>query len=154
MEIKNARRWAQAGPEPYVVALLGYLAATAVRFALHPLLDGHLPMLLFAINCAVIAFLYGFWPSFAALLISLPTSFFFFVKPYMAFDGVGESDIFMFIVYVSLVMSTAMLLEWARREQYRATLLSRVSDTRYRLLVEADEDRRAMLRDGRPPQTQ
>lgn len=146
MKIKNAKRWAAAGLEPYFIGALGLLAATAIRFALHPVVDDHLPMLFYAINCIVIAFLYGFWPSFVVLLASLPTAFFFFVKPYTAFDGVGESDVFTLIVYVTIVISAAILLEWARREQYRAALLARVSDTRYRLLVEADEDRRASQR--------
>lgn len=146
MEIKNAKRWAKAGPEPYVAGLLGFLAATAIRFALQPIVDDHLSMLLYAINCVVIAFLYGFWPSILMLSISLPTAFFFFVKPYSAFDGISQSDVFLLIVYSTLVVSAAVLLEWVRREQYRATLLARVSDSRYRLLVEADEDRRAMLK--------
>jgi K+-sensing histidine kinase KdpD len=149
MEIRNAKRWAKAGPEPYVVALLGFLAATALRFAMHPIVEEHLPMLLYAVNCVVIAFLYGFWPSILTLSISLPTAFFFFVKPYSAFDGIGQSDVFTLIVYSTLVVSAAVLLEWVRREQYRATLLARVSDSRYRLLVEADEDRRAMLKEVR-----
>lgn len=149
MEIRNAKRWAKAGPEPYVVGLLGFLAATAIRFALHPYIGDHMPMLFFAVNCVVIAFLYGFWPSILILSISLPTAFFFFVKPYSTFDGVGERDVFTLIIYSTLVISTAILLEWVRREQYRATLLARVSDSRYRLLVEADEDRRAMLKEIR-----
>ena len=149
MEIRNAKRWAKAGFEPYVVGLLGFLAATAVRFALQPYLGDHLPMLFYAINCVVIAFLYGFWPSFAMLLLAIPTSLYFFVQPYFSFDGLAERDIFTLIVYVTLVVSTALLLEWVRREQYSATLHARVSESRYRLLVEADEDRRAALKDVR-----
>jgi K+-sensing histidine kinase KdpD len=146
MQIENAKRWAKAGPEPFVVGLLGYFLALALRFALNPLLDDHLPMLFFAINCAVVAFMYGFWPSFLILLLSLPTASFFFVKPFYTFDTGNYADMFMMIVYFTLVTSTAFMLEWVRREQYRAVLLARVSDTRYRLLVEADEDRRAMLK--------
>ncbi|HEX8963058.1 MAG TPA: DUF4118 domain-containing protein [Rhodocyclaceae bacterium] len=146
MEIRNAKRWAPAGPEPYVVGLLGMLAASAIRFALHPYLEDHLPLLFFAVNAVVIAFLYGFRPALASYLASLPVAFFFFVKPYAAFDGLVQRDIFMLIVYSTLVLAAAALLEWARREQYKATLLARVSDTRYRLLVEADEDRRAVLK--------
>jgi K+-sensing histidine kinase KdpD len=146
MEMRNAKRWAKGGPEPYVVGVLVLLAATAVRFSLQPYVEDHLPMLFYAINCIVIAFLYGFWPSFAMLLLALPTALFFFVKPYYAFSGVADSDIFTLIVYITLVVSAGLLLEWVRREQYKATLLARVSDTRYRLLVEADEDRRAVLK--------
>lgn len=148
MEIRNAKRWGKAGFEPYVVGLLGLLAATAIQFAFQPIFGDHLSMLFYAINCAAIAFRYGFWPSFATLLLSIPVAFFFFVKPYGAFDGIAENDVFKLVLYGTWIVSTAILIEWVRREQYRATLLTRVSDTRYRLLVEADEDRRAMLKDS------
>ena len=146
MELANGRRWAKAGAEPYYMALLGYFLAFSVRYTLQPILDDKLPMLFFAINCVVIAFLYGFWPSFWILILSLPTAMFFFVKPFYSFNGIAELDIFLLIVYFTLVTITAVLFEWLHREQYKAELLARVSDTRYRLLVEADEDRRAMLK--------
>jgi len=146
MQIRNAKRWAKAGPEPFAAGLLGYFLALALRYALGPMLDDHIPMLFFAINCVVVAFMYGFWPSFSILLISLPTASFFFVKPFYTFDLGNDADFFMMIVYSTLIILTALMLEWVRREQYKAILLARVSDSRYRLLVEADEDRRAMLR--------
>lgn len=146
MQIKNAKCWAKGGWEPYVLALLGYFIALAIRYALQPILDDHLPMLFFGINCIFIAFLYGFWPSFSILCLSIPTAMFFFVKPYFSlFSELSDQDAFILIVYTSMVTVTAFLLEWVRREQYRAVLLARVSDSRYRLLVEADEDRRAAI---------
>ncbi|MDD5298617.1 MAG: DUF4118 domain-containing protein [Rhodocyclaceae bacterium] len=150
MEIKNAKRWAKGGTEPYLMGLAGYFVAFALRFALAPMLDDRLPMLFFAINCCMVAFAYGFWPAFWMLLLSLSTALFFFVKPFYAFDGVAQNDMFILIVYFTLVVLVAGLLEWVRREQYRATLIARVSDTRYRLLVEADEDRRAILKKEAP----
>jgi K+-sensing histidine kinase KdpD len=146
MEIKNAKRWAKAGPEPYLAALFGYCVAFALRFALMPLVGDHLPMLFFAINSMVISFLYGARPALFILALSLPTSSFFFVQPYYSFGPISHDDVFAFIVYTSLVVLTAFLMEWVRREQYRAELHARVSDSRYRLLVEADEDRRTMRR--------
>jgi K+-sensing histidine kinase KdpD len=145
MEIKNAKRWATAGAEPFYMALLGYILAFAVRYTLIPVVDDHLPMLFFAINCIVIAYLYGFWPSFLALLISVPTALFFFVKPFNEFNGISESDLFLMIVYITLISLTAFMFELLRRSQYKAELLVKVSESRYRLLVEADEDRRTIL---------
>jgi K+-sensing histidine kinase KdpD len=142
MEIKNSKRWAATGWEPYYMALLGYILAFAIRHYLTPLLDDHLPMLLFALNCAVIAFLYGFWPSFLTLLISVPTALYFFVKPYGEFTPVSESDLFLMIVYFTLITVFAVMIELLHRSQYRAELLAKVADSRYRLLIEADEDRR------------
>lgn len=146
MEVRNAKRWAKAGPQPYLAALFGYFVALAVRFALAPVIDNHFPMLFFAINCVVIAFLYGFWPSIFILALSLPTASFFFVQPLYTFDPISRDDVYVFVFYTALITLTAFMFEWVRREQYRATLLARVSDSRYRLLVEADEDRRAALK--------
>ena len=145
MEIKNAERWATAGAEPYYMAILGFILAFAVRYTLIPVVDDHLPMLFFAINCVVIAYLYGFWPSFFVLTLSVPTALFFFVKPYNIFDGLVKTDLFLMIVYFTLIVLTAFMFELLRRAQYKAELHNRVSECRYRLLVEADEDRRTIL---------
>ncbi len=145
MEIKNAKRWAPAGAEPYYMAILGFILAFAVRYTLIPVVDDHLPMLFFAINCVIIAYLYGFWPSFFVLTISIPTALFFFVKPYNKFDGIVETDLFIMIVYITLTVLTALMFELLHRSHYKAELLVRVSESRYRLLVEADEDRRKIL---------
>ena len=145
MEIKNAKRWATGGLEPYYMALLGYILAFAVRNSATPFLDGHLPMLFFAINCIVIAFLYGFWPSFLILLLSIPTALFFFVKPFSTFSGFAEEDLFLMILYFTLISLMAFMFELLRRAQYKSELIIRVSESRYRLLVEADEDRRTIL---------
>ena len=152
MEIKNVKRWAKAGSEPYFVGLAGFFLAFALRYILHPVLGSHLVMLFFAVNSIVIAYHYGFRPSFFMLLLSIPTALFFFVSPYNSFTIIGESDIFILIVNFSLVGLAAYLIELLRREQYKSTLLVRVSDTRYRLLVEADEDRRAMIKKNESPQ--
>ena len=109
---------------------------------MQPVLDDHLPMLFFAINCVVLAFYYGAQPSLWFLFFSLPTAMFFFTKPFGSFSIVAESDIFISLVYFTLVGLAAIMIERLRREQYKSSLLARVSDSRYRLLVEADEDRR------------
>ena len=143
MEIKNSIRWSKAGAECYLAGIAGVCIAFALRYALHPLLDGNLPMLFFAINCVVIAYFYGFWPSFWMLLASMPLAFYFFVEPYASFETfIDKEDVFLFIVYSSLVGLTAIMFELLHRAKYKSALLVLVSDTRYRLLVEADEDRR------------
>ena len=146
MSIKNANRWGRAGAEPYVVGMLGFLLALAIRIVLTPVLNDHLPMLFFAANCVVIGFKYGFMPSFFLLLISLPAALYFFTKPFYSFEILDETDVHILIIYSSLVVLSNLLFELLRREQYKSSLLARVSETRYRLLVEADEDRRAALK--------
>ena len=147
MKIQNAKRWAVAGVEPYCVGFLGYLFAFAVRYTLHPMLDDHMSMFFFAVNSVVVAFLYGLAPSLFTLALSLPTAFYFFIKPFNSFSSPSEEDLFVLIVYVTLVSATAIMVELLRREKYKGELLLRVSDCRYQLLLDADEDRRNILRE-------
>ncbi|MEJ1959255.1 MAG: DUF4118 domain-containing protein [Nitrosomonadales bacterium] len=152
MEIKNAKRWGIAGPKPYYVGFVGYIMAFALRYILYPVLDDNMPILFFAINSLFIAYYYGFVPSFVMLLLSFPTSFYFFVKPYYSFGPVDIHDIYRLTVYTIMTGLAALMIELLRREQYKSILLARVSDSRYRLLVEADEDRRAVIKKHQPPQ--
>src|SRR4051812_22577825 len=147
MRIRNVKSWSKAGPMRYVAGFGGVCIAFALRYFLHPVLGPDLPMLPFAINCIVIAFFYGFWPSFWMLVVSTPIAFYFFVEPFGAFDPLLDKEEFlMLLVYATLVGITAIMLELLHREKYKSALLVLVSDTRYRLLVEADEDRRTALR--------
>lgn len=142
MEIKNAKRWATAGPSPYYVGFAGFFFAFALRYILHPVLEDNMPILFFAINSILVAYYYGFLPSILILMLSFPTAFYFFVKPYNSFGTVEAGDIYRLIVFTVLAGMAAYMIELLRREQYKSDLLARVSDSRYRLLVEADEDRR------------
>ena len=146
MDIKNAKRWGAAGIEPLIVAAVGFIVALGLRFSLHSLLEDHLSMLFFAINSVIMAFLYGFWVSIGSMLLSIPFALYFFTAPYGTFSELNDRDVFILIVHVSLVISTAILLEWTRREQYKAILIARVAESRYRLLIETDEDRRNALK--------
>ena len=147
MKIRNSRCWSKAGPERYLAGIAGVCIAFALRYVLHPVLHDDIPMLFFAINCIVIAFFYGFWPSFWMLVVSIPIAFYFFVEPFNTFDpGLDKTDVFTLVVYSTLVGLAAVMLELLHREKYKSALLVLVSDTRYRLLVEADEDRRVALK--------
>jgi K+-sensing histidine kinase KdpD len=70
MEIKNSKRWDPPDYKAYLVGVVGFCLAFGFRFYLHPLLGEHFPSLLFSINCIVLAYFYGFWPSFVFLLTS------------------------------------------------------------------------------------
>ena len=146
MKIRNCKRWQRPGPESYLAGIGGLCVAFALRYILHPVLDDDIPMLFFAVNCIVIAYIYGFWPSFSMLMLSIPLAFYFFVKPFNSFEPMEKNDFFMFIVYSTLIGLTAVMFELLHREKYKSALLALVSDTRYRLLVEADEDRRNALK--------
>ena len=143
IKLKNAKSWRPRGWRPFYCSSLGFIAAFGLRYALGPLVDESLSMLFFAVNCIVISYLFGYLYAFGLLVVSIPTAMFFFRKPFYAMDGIGNQDVFMIIVYTVIVMTASIIIEWLQRERYAAVLQQRVSETRYRLLIESDQARRA-----------
>jgi K+-sensing histidine kinase KdpD len=128
---------------PIVISTLGFVFAFLLRQILTPFLDESLSMLFFTINCIVMSYLFGYAYSVVLLGISLPTSLFFFRKPYYLIDGLNRQDLFHITVYVAIVALSSLIIEWLQRERYAAVLQQRVSETRYKLLIESDQGRRA-----------
>ncbi|SNC60191.1 DUF4118 domain-containing protein [Polynucleobacter victoriensis] len=145
MKIKNSKRWSSPDWKPYLIGAIGFFLAFFLRFSLHDRLDEHFPTLFFAINCTMLAYFYGFWPSFVFLLMSIPVSIYFFIEPYGAFDIGIDTDVTDQIVFLIITLLTAVFFEKLRREQYRATLLQRVSESRFQLLVENDAELRQAI---------
>lgn len=143
IKIGNAKRWKESGMRPALACALSFMFAFLLRQILTPFLDESLSMLLFAINCIVMGYLFGYVYSIALLAVSLPTSLFFFRKPYYLIDGLNRHDIFYIVIYAAIVVLSALIIEWLQRERYAAVLQQRVSETRYRLLIESDQARRA-----------
>ncbi|WP_034292821.1 DUF4118 domain-containing protein [Herbaspirillum sp. RV1423] len=143
IKLRNAKRWKTGGLRPILVCLCGFVIAFALRYVLSPVVDEAMSMLFFAINCIVMSYLFGFAYSFGLLLLSIPTALFFFRKPYFMMDGLGDKDVFLIVVYGSIVMLTSFIIEWLQRERYSAVLQQRVSETRYQMLIESDQARRA-----------
>jgi len=146
MKIQNAKRWAQTGPTPYLIAMAGYLLAFCIRAAMQPLVGDHLPTMFFGLNGLLIGYFFGFRPAFFILLISIPTAAFSFQAPYFSVHGLSSGDLVKFGGVLSIQTFVLILLESLHRTRYQAELLSRVAATRYQLLVEADEDRRSAVK--------
>ena len=127
------------------ICLLGFALAFCLRYILNSVLDESMSMLFFTINCIVMAYFFGFWHSMGLLVISIPTAFFFFKKPFYTFDLIGQQDIYVIIVYATIILLASWIIEWLQRERYAAVLLQRVSETRYQLLIESDQARRVEL---------
>lgn len=143
IKLRNARRWKNGGLHPFFMSVCGFVIAFVLRYALSPVLDDALSMLFFSINCIVISYFFGVVYALGLLVVSIPTALFFFRKPYLIMDGVGNSDIFLILVYGSMVVLTSVIIEWLQRERYSAVLQQRVSETRYQMLIESDQARRA-----------
>jgi K+-sensing histidine kinase KdpD len=143
IKLKNAKRWKPSGMRPVVICALGFFAAFCLRQLLSPFLDEALSMLFFTVNCIVMGYLFGYLYSLGLLCISIPTAMFFFRKPFYLIDGLNRTDTFMILVYCAIIMLSSLIIEWLQRERYAAVLQQRVSETRYRLLIESDQARRA-----------
>ncbi|MFJ3046495.1 DUF4118 domain-containing protein [Herbaspirillum chlorophenolicum] len=143
IKLKNARSWRPQGLRPLYISVVGFVVAFGLRYALAPFVDEALSMLFFAVNCIVVSYLAGYLYSLGLLVVSIPTAMFFFRKPFYMIDGINDKDIFMIIVYTVIVMTASIIIEWLQRERYAAVLQQRVSETRYQLLIESDQARRA-----------
>lgn len=143
IRLKNARSWRPQGFRPLYVSAFGFVAAFGLRYALAPFVDEALSMVFFAVNCIVMSYLFGCVYSLGLLAISIPTAMFFFRKPFYTMDGLNDKDVFMILVYTIIVITASVIIEWLQRERYAAVLQQRVSETRYRLLIESDQARRA-----------
>jgi K+-sensing histidine kinase KdpD len=141
--LKNARRWQQDDLSPVATCALGFTLALGLRSVLGPVLDESMSMLFFAINCIFMSYLFGFNYSMALLGVSLPTALFLFRKPFYAFDALTQRDVTTILVYTGIIAFTSIIIEWLQRERYAAVLQQRVSETRYQLLIESDQDRHA-----------
>lgn len=146
IKVKNARGWSESGPRPYMLAIVGYLLAYALRSLVNPWLHGHTPMIFLAINCLIVGYYFGFWPAFFILLPSIMIAGYAFVPPYNSFSGVTIVDVLGFAMQLLGMVLALILFEMLHRAKYEAELLGRVSATRYQLLVETDEDRRSALK--------
>ncbi|UIN19549.1 DUF4118 domain-containing protein [Herbaspirillum frisingense] len=143
IKLKNAKSWRPQGFRPLYVSAFGFVAAFGLRYALAPFVDEALSMVFFAVNCIVMSYLFGCVYSLGLLAISIPTAMFFFRKPFYTMDGLNDKDVFMILVYTIIVVTASVIIEWLQRERYAAVLQQRVSETRYRLLIESDQARRA-----------
>ncbi|MBP0599526.1 DUF4118 domain-containing protein [Herbaspirillum sp. LeCh32-8] len=143
IKLKNAKSWRPQGLRPIYTSAIGFVAAFGLRYALAPFVDEALSMLFFAVNCIVLSYLFGYLYSLGMLAISIPTAMFFFRKPFYTMDGINDKDLFMILVYTVIIATASFIIEWLQRERYAAVLQQRVSETRYRLLIESDQARRA-----------
>ena len=142
----NAKRWCPNKGHGYLVAVFGVLVAFSLRYILHPLLGGSLPLFFFQINTILIAYLFGIGPALLSLALSAPLLLFFFMEPFGVIGYIDQRDITTICVYLSYTLLTGFLVELLRREQYNAKMAVLVSETRLKLMVEGDQKMRSIMR--------
>jgi K+-sensing histidine kinase KdpD len=116
-----------------------------VRFVLHPFLGEYLPTSFFTVYAVILACYYGFWVACLNVVLSIPIVMYFFLKPYDSFDVEFTPEVSHQIAYFAITILLMVLMEKFRRERYRLELLNRVSNTRFKLMLEYDADQRRLL---------
>lgn len=141
MDIRNAQRWAEPGAHRYVHALLVVLAAFVLRSLLHPVLDHSMPGMFFICAVIIVEFAWGLGPAIMAMVISIPIFDFFFVPPFRDIGVVDRRDVMIVSAFLIVTPLAVLLIERLRRAQYRAELIAEVSQTRYEMLLRAENER-------------
>ncbi|QWD50139.1 DUF4118 domain-containing protein [Polynucleobacter paneuropaeus] len=119
------------------MAIFGVFIAFSIRYSLQDFLQGNIPMTFFIMNTIIIALFYGYIPSVLTIILSVPIAFFFFVPPFDSYDMPTPQDGFVFISYILIAFIAVGVVEWLQRERYKAVLISKVSDSNFRLLTQA-----------------
>lgn len=145
MEFRNRRAWRTTPTEGYLVAIMAYAIALLIRLQLQGVLDDHLPTFFFTLATIGIAARYGLYPALLTIALSLPTSLFFFVKPYDTFGIPTFSDSLTILYFSVVTLVVAIVLEKSHRSKYNSELNARVSDTRFRLMTQLDNDLRSKI---------
>ncbi|UVA81063.1 DUF4118 domain-containing protein [Pandoraea commovens] len=141
MDIRNARRWAEPGAKRYVGALMVVLAAFLVRSLLHPVLDHSMPGLFFVCAVIIVEFVWGLGPAIMAMVVSIPIFDFFFVPPFRDVAQLDRRDVLIVTGFLMITPLAVALIERLRRAQYRAELIAEVAQTRYEMLLRAENER-------------
>lgn len=145
MEFRNRRAWRQNPTEGYIVAIAAFAIALLVRLELQSVLDDKLPTFFFTLATIGVAARYGLYPALITIVLSLPTSLFFFVKPYDTFEIPTFSDSLTIVYFTVVTLLVALVLEKSHRSKYNSDLNARVSDTRFRLMTQLDKDLRSKI---------
>jgi K+-sensing histidine kinase KdpD len=152
MEIRNACRWSDAGIKGYAVATLGIIAACGLNYGMHALVADSFSLMSCTLVAIVITCFYGIGVGIYTILLGFPIGFYLFVPPYNSFGAPTRHDFFMILMNLTVLIVCMFLFERLRRAQYATNLMSKVADSRYRLLVESDQElfkvRRSMEKYG------
>lgn len=150
-KLHNARRWATAGPRAWGLAVLALVLASLIRGALHPILGAASPGFVFCMASALIAYYYGLAPALFVMVAGLAIADDLFVPPYGSISTLDRNDLTLVMTYPVLTLLIIILIERLHRSQYRSDLIAAVAQSRYEMLLRADNER--LLADRRADET-
>ena len=141
MNVRNASRWAPRGHRRWYFAVFALVIASGVRLLLHPLLGPIMPGTAYFIAAALIEYFFGMAPALAVMAVGLVTADFLFVPPYQQLGALDQSDVGLIVSLPLLSMLVICLIERLRRSEFRAELIALVAQSRYEMLLRADNER-------------
>jgi PAS domain S-box-containing protein len=142
MRNRNARRWAPGGIKPYAVAAAALAVASAIRFALHPILKDNLPFLTFTIAALLVEFYCGLAPALLVVAGGFLIGTYYFVPPYATFLAPEIWDLVYTVGYFAVVLLGIALIESLQRSRYEARMLREVAQSRLEMLERSHAGRR------------
>ena len=84
----------------YLLALLGVLVATLVRYEMGPVLGGTIPVVLYTVPVALAALYGGFGPGLFATLTGALVSDFLFIEPVYRFGLESQSSLVVILSFL------------------------------------------------------
>ncbi|MFM0632341.1 DUF4118 domain-containing protein [Paraburkholderia xenovorans] len=141
MKVRNASRWAPRGLRGWYFAVFALVIASGVRSLLHPLLGPIMPGTAYFIAAALIEYFFGMAPALAVMTVGLVIADFLFVPPYQQIGVLDQSDVALIVSLPLVSMLVICLLERLRRSEFRAELIALVAQSRYEILLRADNER-------------
>src|SRR5260370_34353386 len=141
MNVRNASRWAPRGHRRWYFAVFALVIASGVRLLLHPLLGPIMPGTAYFIAAALIEYFFGMAPALAVMTVGLVIADFLFVPPYQQIGVLDQSDVALIVSLPLLSMLVICLIERLRRSEFRAELIALVAQSRYEMLLRADNER-------------
>jgi hypothetical protein len=141
MNVRNATHWAPRGPRGWLFAALALAVASGVRLLLHPLLGPIMPGTAFFLAAALVEYFFGVTRALAVMVLGLVIADYLFVPPYRQIAVLDQSDLILIISFPLITVLIICLIEKLRRAQFRAELIASVAQSRYEMLLRADNER-------------
>jgi K+-sensing histidine kinase KdpD len=144
IRLRNASGWASGERARWLVALYAYVVALLIRMALQPLLDDEAPLLFFSIAAVAVQYYYGLAPALLVAVLGLLTGDYFFLEPYQSFTWPEWEDVADIVYNIASTVCLMVLIHEVRRARYESALLAEIAESRYRMLLDAEVDRKAL----------
>jgi K+-sensing histidine kinase KdpD len=141
MKVRNASHWAPRGLRAWYFSVFALVIASGVRLLLHPLLGPIMPGTAYFIAAALIEYFFGMAPALAVMTVGLVIADFLFVPPYQQIGVLDQSDVALIVSLPLVSMLVICLIERLRRSEFRAELIALVAQSRYDMLLRADNER-------------